>query len=99
LAVPLDTEALLVALGVAGERCVAVAEPLDVACLLDEVGDAGEVQRPEAGVPGEDAHRRADLDRRPWREESYSGEFELLPTAQNLDRPCVASILSPTFMW
>lgn len=70
MAVPLDAEALLVALGVAGECSVAVAEPLDVAGLLDEVGDAGEIQRPEARVLGEDVHRHADLDRRPWREES-----------------------------
>jgi hypothetical protein len=87
LAVPLDAEAPLVALGVAG-KC-SVAEPLDVAGLLDEVGNAGVVQRPETRMPGEDAHRHADLARHPWREESYPAEFELPPPAQSLDRPRV----------
>ena len=98
MSAPLDAETLLVALGVAGECSVAVAEPLDVADLLDEVGDAGEVQRTLAGVPGEDAHQHADLDRRPWREESYPAEFELSAPAQNLDRPRVRSNPSPSFM-
>jgi hypothetical protein len=67
-AVPLDGETFLAALGVPGKSTVAEPKPLYLARLLDDVRDAGCVQRPETVVPGEYTDGRTDLYRRAGRQ-------------------------------
>ena len=65
LAAPFDGESLLAACAMTGERPVAEAKPLEGAALFQRVDDADGVQRQEAVVPSEHAHRHAGFDLRP----------------------------------